>query len=339
VGILAVAAAAWLARDVVLLVFFAVVLAIVLSYPVGWLSRLLPRGAAVLVVLVLGVAAAAEIGAFAAPIVSEQVAGIRESAPRAIADVRARLQRLGLLAGERRAGAGAPASGERGGGGGAGAGGDGGGAVSEAVAKVGSAVFRVVGGLTELVVLIVLAAFLVHEPDMYRRGVRLLVPREHERTFDELWVLLGRSLRRWVGAIAIEMAIVGTLTSLGLLAAGIQNWLVLGLLTGLATFVPYLGAIASAVPGLLVALAQSPRHLLLAAAVYVGAHLVEGYLLSPLIMRRAVEIKPALLLAGQAVLGAIFGALGIVVATPAIVCAQIAVVYLWVERRLHKAAA
>ncbi len=173
---------------------------------------------------------------------------------------------------------------------------------------------------------------------MYRRGVRLLVPREHERTFDELWTHLGQVLRRWVGAVAIEMVIVGTLTSLGLLAAGIQNWLVLGLLTGLATFVPYLGAIVSAVPGLLVALAQSPRHLLLAAAVYLGAHLVEGYVLSPLIMRRAVEIRPALLLAGQAVLGAIFGALGIVVATPAIACAQIAVVYLWVERRLHKAA-
>ncbi len=95
-------------------------------------------------------------------------------------------------------------------------------------------------------------------------------------------------------------------------------------------------AIASAVPGLLVALAQSPRHLLLAAAVYVGAHVVDAYLLAPFLMRRTVEMKPALLLAGQAALGAIFGAIGIVIATPAIVCAQIAVAYLWVERRLQK---
>lgn len=330
VGVLALAGAIWLARDVLLLIFFAVVLAVAFSYPVGWLSRVVPRGVAVLAVLLLGAAGAAGIGAIAAPKVSEQIAGIRESAPRAVDQVRGRLQQLQLLPSG--SSGGREETGETGGEGG-------GGALGAAVAKAGPAVLKVVGGVTELLVLIVLAAFFVHEPDMYRRGLRLLLPRQHEGTFDELWPRLRDGLRRWVGAIALEMAIIGTLTALGLFAVGISNWLVLGLLTGLATFVPYLGAIASAVPGLLVALAQSPRHLLLAAAVYLGAHLVEGYMLSPFIMRRAIEIKPAMLLGGQAVLGAVFGVMGIIVATPAIVCAQIAVGFLWVERRLHKAAA
>ena len=65
-------------------------------------------------------------------------------------------------------------------------------------------------------------------------------------------------------------------------------------------------------------------------------HLVEGYLIAPLVMRRAVEIKPALLLAGQGALAAIFGLPGTVVATPLIVCGQTLVEYLWVERRLGK---
>lgn len=340
VGLLALAAAIWLAHDVLLLVFFAVVLAIVLSYPVGWASRVIPRGAAVLLVLLLGVGAAVGFGAYAAPIVAEQVSGLRESLPRAVEQVRGRLQEWRLVPDERQAARGSSAAGvSRSGGRGEAGGGGGGTALGEAVAKVGPAVLHVIGGVTEIVVLVVLAAFFVHEPDVYRRGIRLLLPREHEQAFDELWARLRQGLRRWVGAIALEMVILGVLTSLGLLAAGIESWLALGLLTGLATFVPYLGAVASAVPGLLVALTQSPRHLLLAAAVYLGAHLVEGYVLSPVIMRRAFELKPALLLAGQAVLGALFGALGIIVATPALVCAQIAVAYLWVERRLHKSAA
>ncbi len=53
-------------------------------------------------------------------------------------------------------------------------------------------------------------------------------------------------------------------------------------------------------------------------------------------MRRAVELKPALLLFGQGVLGTIFGALGFVVAAPLIIAGQALVDYLWVERRLRK---
>jgi len=81
---------------------------------------------------------------------------------------------------------------------------------------------------------------------------------------------------------------------------------------------------------------QSSTHLLYAAGVYLGVHIVEGYLIAPLVMRRAVEIKPALLLAGQGSLAAIFGIPGAVVATPLIVCVQTLVQYLWVERRLGK---
>ncbi len=56
-------------------------------------------------------------------------------------------------------------------------------------------------------------------------------------------------------------------------------------------------------------------------------------------MRRAVQIRPALLLFDQGVPSAIFGLMGTVVAMPMLVCGQLLVEYLWVERRLGKAAA
>lgn len=337
-GLVALAAFTWLAHDVLLLAFFAIVLAVVMSYPVGWLSRVMPRGAGVLVVLLLGVGAAVGLGVIAAPTVSAQIEDIQQSAPRAIEKARQRLRAL-YVPSEPGGGAQQGRSGARGQGRPAEPGhAEVDGAVVQAAATAAPAAFRLIGSVAEIVLLVVLAAFLVHEPEIYRGGIRLLVPREHEDSFDELWRRLRENLRRWVGGIVVEMVILGALTAVGLFAVGVQNWLVLGLVTGLGTFVPYLGAVASAVPGLLVALAQSPRHLLLAAAVYLGVHVVEGYILSPYVMRRAVAIRPALLLAGQAVLGAVFGVLGIVVATPVIVCAQIAVTYLWVERRLQKRA-
>jgi predicted PurR-regulated permease PerM len=185
---------------------------------------------------------------------------------------------------------------------------------------------------------VVLAAFLVYRPDTYRHGLRQLFPARRQPVFDELWDRLRNALRHWVGGILVSMTIMGTLCAVGLLLVGIRDWLILGTLTFLGTFVPYLGAVASAVPGLLAALAQSPHHLLLAAAVYLGVHVVEGYIVQPAVMRRAVELNPALLLFGQGVLGAVFGVLGIVVATPLLVCAQVAVQYLWIERRVQRQA-
>ncbi len=323
-GAVALAAVAWLAREVLLLAFFALLIGIVFSFPVRLLARAVPRGVAVILVLLACGGAAAGLGVIAAPSLSRQLNQVSQTAPKTWAKVRGVIEQ---------ARAGAEVQG--------GQGSQGSAPVPGAAAKVAQeaapALVTALGGLTKSVLVVVLAAFLAYEPDVYRRGIRRLVPQDREAAFDELWERLSRELRKWVGGILLSMLIMGTLAGLGLRIAGIENWLVLGVLTFLGTFVPYLGAVASAIPGLLVALAQSPRHFAYALIVYLGVHLVEGYIVQPLIMRRAVEIKPALLLLGQSTFGVVFGLAGILIATPAIACARVAVDYLWVQRRLGKA--
>jgi predicted PurR-regulated permease PerM len=310
----AVLALAWLAHGVLLLAFFALVLAVVLSFPVRWLSRLMPRAAAVLVVLVLLLGASTAVVLVGAPAISDQVEHAMETAPRALRQVRDWLHARGAKRVEEKAAQ----------------------AAQKASEVAVPALLGVVSATTEGVLVLVLALFLVAAPDTYRDGARRLFPREHEAIFDEAYERTGRALRKWVGGIVVSMTLMGTLAALGLWIAGIDDWLLLGLLTFLGTFVPYVGAVASAIPGLLIALSQSPRHFLYALAVYVGVHVVEGYIVQPLVMRRAVEIKPALLLVGQGVMAAIFGIAGTIVATPALVCAQALVEDLWVERKLGK---
>jgi predicted PurR-regulated permease PerM len=317
--LLAAAAAlalAWLAREALLLAFLGVVIAVVFSFPVGWLTRWVPRGAAVLLLLLVLAGAVGLAATLFAPTAVEQIDDLRAAAPKALADVR---QWFSRRSGPEVAKGGAAK-------------------VAEKAGEVAlPALLGIVSAATAAVLVLVLGAFLVAAPETYRRGLRKLVPRDSEAVFDETYARLAHALRRWVGGIVVSMTIMGTLAALGLWVAGIHDWFLLGVLTFLGTFVPYVGAIASAVPGLLVALTQSQSHFLYAAAVYLGVHLVEGYLIAPLVMRRAVEIKPALLLAGQGTLAAIFGIPGAVVATPLIVCAQTLVGYLWVERRLGKA--
>jgi len=312
--LVAVLALAWLAHRVILLAFFALVLAVVLSFPVRWLSRLMPRGGAVMVLVVLILGAFTGAVLLGAPALSKQVEDAKETAPRALKKARQWLSEKGATQVEEKAGQ----------------------AAQKASEVAVPALLGVVSATTEAVLVLVLALFLVAAPDTYRKGVRRLFPREQEPVFDEAYERTGESLRKWVGGILVSMTIMGTLAAVGLAIAGIHDWLLLGLLTFAGTFVPYVGAVASAIPGLLIALSQSPRHVLYALAVYLGVHLVEGYLVQPLVMKRAVEIKPALLLAGQGVMAAIFGLMGTIVATPALVCGQTLVEDLWVKRKLGK---
>lgn len=326
IALLLLLAALWQVREVLMLSFLAVLIAVVFSFPVGWLERHTGRGAAVLLTLLLLGGGLGTLAWAATPVLTEQGRALVRNAPEAMRSARGWLEHARRTVDPKQrlstpAPPGAPAV-----------------PVEKAAELAFPAALSLAETVTELVLTLVLAAFLVHQPRVYVRGVRRLVPRRHEATFDEACRRLLLALRQWVGGILMAMLLMGLLTGAGLAAVGIENWFLLGFLTFLATFVPYVGAVASAIPGLLAGLTQSVHHFLLAGAVYLGVHVVEGYIVEPFVMRRAVKVRPALLLFGQALFTALFGVLGAVIATPLLVCLQVLVGFLYVERRLGKQA-
>jgi len=307
---------AWLAKDILLVGFLGILIGVVFSFPVGWLSRIMPRGVAVLLVLLILGGGVVAMAAFVAPSISQQVNDLQETGPKALKSARRWLRDRGEAGQKMQEAAGK--------------------AANKAGEVAAPALIGAVSGLTTIILVIVLGAFVVSDPETYRKGMRSLVPKNDESIFDGAWERVGSGLRRWVGGILVSMTIMGALAAAGLALAGVHDWLLLGALTFFGTFVPYVGAVASAIPGLLVAATQSPKHLLFALLVYVGVHLVEGYLVQPLIMKRAVEVKPAVLLIWAGIMGAIFKLEGVIVATPLLVCIQVLTDYLWVERSLGK---
>jgi len=315
-------------ENVLLLGFLAIIVAVIFSFPVGWLTHLMPRAAAAVLTLLLTLGLIGGVVALATPIVVDQGKELLDALPDATRKAEAWLRRaqrdktVRQLTNGKDVAAALKSK------------------VPQAVETVATLTPMVVGRLVEIVstfvLLLVLAAFLVYRPSLYQEGIRAMLPRSFEPAFDELWARLGRGLRSWVGGTLVAMFLVGSVTAVGLFFAGIPGWALLGLLTFFGTFVPYVGAVSSSVPGLLIGLSQSPQHFFLALGVYVGVHVIEGYLVQPVVMRRAVELNPALLLFFQALMGALFGLLGLMIATPLLTVIQIVVTTLWIERRLHK---
>jgi predicted PurR-regulated permease PerM len=130
------------------------------------------------------------------------------------------------------------------------------------------------------------------------------------------------------------MLLVGIATALGLWLVGVQSAFALGVIAGLAEFVPIIGPILAAIPALLIASNQDLQTVLLALAVLVVVQQVESNLIAPMIADRMVSIAPAVGLFAVVAMGVLFGPLGLLLGFPLAIVMDVAVRRLYVRDTL-----
>jgi predicted PurR-regulated permease PerM len=186
--------------------------------------------------------------------------------------------------------------------------------------------------LGELVVVLVAGVYFAAQPKLYREGVLRLAPPAARERLRAIAEECAAALRKWLLGTGAAMLAMGGLAAAGTALLGLPAPVALGLLSGLAEFVPIVGAAVSAVPGLLLAAAQGLHTALLTLAFYVAIHQFEGHILIPLIQRRVVAVPPALTLFSVVGFGVLFGPIGVVFATPLAVVALVLVKRLYLSR-------
>jgi predicted PurR-regulated permease PerM len=177
--------------------------------------------------------------------------------------------------------------------------------------------------------------FAVH-PSLYQRGITLLVSKNKSDRVQQALDASGRTLRYWLLGQAVLMLCVGILTTLGLWLAGVPMAFLLGVIAGLLEFIPLLGSVLGAVPGVLVALTQDPQTVLYAVLVYIVVQQLENQLLAPLVQKKAVHLPPALVILVVVAFGLLFGIPGILVATPMTAVIMVCIKMLYVQDVLGK---
>ena len=170
-----------------------------------------------------------------------------------------------------------------------------------------SSTVAVVGGL---LLILFTAIYIGAEPDLYRKGLLHLFPHAARSRSGE---------------------VIGVATAIGLSLLGVKAALALGLIAGLLEFIPMLGPVLSAVPGIAMAFLDSPQKALFVALVYWGVQFLEGHILQPLLMKRGVDLPPVVTLIGLSLMAIVFGFLGMLVAVPVLAAVMVAIKMLYVE--------
>ncbi len=196
--------------------------------------------------------------------------------------------------------------------------------------------FNVATGLLgSAVVVVFIGLFVAMSPDTYRRGVLRLLPRGRRDRVGEVLDEMAVTLRWWLVGQLVAVVLIALTTWAALALIGMPGALLLGLQAGVVNFIPYIGPVIGAAPIALAAMAQGVAMVVWALGVHVVIQTLEGYVLAPLIQRRVADVPPVLTLAAVMLFGALFGALGIALATPLVAVARVAVVRLYIEDRLE----
>jgi predicted PurR-regulated permease PerM len=189
-------------------------------------------------------------------------------------------------------------------------------------------VVEVVGGI---VVLIFLAVYFAAEAGLYVGGLMRLVPPARRARAAEILHETASAVWYWMLGRLFSMTMLGVVTAYGLWLLGVPLPVALGFLAGIMTFVPYIGSIASAIPSVIIAASINLTLAVYVIAFYLGVHVVEGYVLVPLVQRRAVHLPPALTLSAQVILGFLAGFIGLLFATPLVAAGLVLVRMIYVE--------
>lgn len=309
----------WHLAHVLLLVFGAILLAVMLgglAYPLYCYTPL-PRWAAVLITTLVVLLLLGAGGYFAGPAIANQITQLTQQLPGAEQKIQNFLSQYrwgeSLLTWVQSGWQDMSLS------------------PSEIMGGVTGTFSTVLGTIGNLLVVLVVGFYLALDPDPYVRGFVSLIPRGKRQRVEEVIHATTHALRLWLVGRGISMLVVGVLTAVGLWIVGVPLVLVLAVFAGLLSFVPFLGPIASAIPAILVGLVQSPGQALNVAIVYIVVQFLESNIITPLVQVRAVSLLPAIMLSGQVIMSVLFGLVGLLLATPLLVTLIVPIQMLYVQ--------
>lgn len=172
--------------------------------------------------------------------------------------------------------------------------------------------------LANLLLLPVVTFYFLRDWDVMVSRLHALLPRAVEPTVSRLARESNDVLGAFMRGQLIVMVALGVIYAVGLTVIGIDLGVLIGLIAGLVSFVPYLGVITGLVLAVIAALFQYGdwMHLLGVAVVFSVGQTLEGFVLTPKIVGDRIGIPPVGVIFAVLAGGQLFGFLGVLLALP-----------------------
>ena len=179
------------------------------------------------------------------------------------------------------------------------------------------------GFLGQFLLVLILTLMLLADPTPYRKSFVRLFPSFYRYRVEDILDQCKVALQGWLIGILFNMFVIASLSFVGLLILRVPLALAQAALAGILTFIPNIGPALSVIPPIAIALLETPWKALAVLILYVLIQQVESNLLTPYVMAQQVSLLPAVTLLAQVFFATFFGFLGLLLALPLTVVAQV----------------
>ena len=170
--------------------------------------------------------------------------------------------------------------------------------------------------VVNLLLVFVVAVMLLIQPKTYVKGLLYVVPQSAHQPIITVANQLYETIKAWLKSLTFSVLFTAITVFFGMSIIGVPNPAAIALFAALATFIPNIGAIIPIIPIALFTITSSVQLFVVAVLVYLGIQLVESNLVTPLVVKKQLDIPIAGILIFQLIAGVLFGLLGVLLAVP-----------------------
>ena len=176
---------------------------------------------------------------------------------------------------------------------------------------------NIVSSITFGIVIVPLILFyLMRDMFKFKENLYIFVSKENKKEFKEVLEEVDHIVSGFIRGRIIVCFIVGTLIGIGLYFLNLKFALIIGIVSGVFNFVPYLGPIVGVVLALIFALGSPWWTLLMIVVLFVLVNQLEAIYLNPNILGKGLGLHPLTVILSMLICGQLLGILGVLVAVP-----------------------
>jgi predicted PurR-regulated permease PerM len=311
----------WKAPTLPKLLLTGMAVALVLSFPVKYLSKVIPRGVAIAIV-VLALLALLVVGAIVlVPLAVAQLASLAEQAPRLLDEAYGWARRVvenlaarGLLdttpdeamadlqqTGAQRVN----------------------GLLGDVVTRAFDTLSGTVGGVFTTLSVILIAAYLLVDGERFKLGTIRFLPVQYRDDALVLFSDVVEALSRYLTGVLVSLTFQGVASTIALTLLGVPFAILLGIWTAFGAIVPFVGSYIGGIPATIVAFTVSPTTGVLTALAYALINFTDGNLIAPRVQGNAIRVSPLFIFLAVIAGGQIAGIWGALMAVPTLAVVRV----------------
>ena len=188
--------------------------------------------------------------------------------------------------------------------------------ISFAVGNIISFVTGLFGGIVSFVLILVIGFYLTIEEDNLKKFIRTVSPSKYQPYVNQMIYRIQRKLGKWLRAQVILSFIIFLLDFIGLSILGVHYALLLALLAGALEIIPFIGPVVALVPAVFFGFIQSPLIGLLVLILFLVVQQLESNFITPKVMSKSVDLNPLVVILVILIGAKIGGISGALIAVP-----------------------